>query len=835
MATVYSGTVTYNQYYSGSGINWTISDAGLLSITKRNTGDTYDGYMYSDSTSLAHRLSLTSQMISAVKTISFASNVTMSALTNNELLKFGVFANLESVTSLPQTITYTTSVSGFTLGSMFDGCLKLKSVTFPSSWANYNVTSFNRMFYGCKNLTTVNGLYNATAHVKTMDYTWYGCTSLSTLNISSWDTNSVTSAQHMFDGCSSLTSITLKSGSLSFPSNKDFSYMFANCKALTTINNLAYIRLTMATNTNYMFYNCTALTSSIDFTVSASDHNTSQITTARGMFYNCEKVPTISFSSKATFDACANMADMFCNCKSLTAINGFSYVKAPYCTTTSQMFWNCELLTSISFNQEFGSSYLTNTYGMFYGCKALASLDLSHFDTTNVTNMSYMFFKCESLESLDLSGFDTSNVTNMGNMFSGCKSLASADVSNFNTRKVTSMDHMFYNCEVLTSLDMSTFAPIVCTTFDSMFYGCKEITTTGIGSGFDTSSATTMRNMFYECQKLQLLDLSGFDTSNVTDMHSMFYNCKVLTGIDVSGFDTSNVTDMSNMFYNAHNLTTLNVSGFNTSKVTSMASMFCATSISGLTLSSFSTLNVTSMNAMFKNCKDLMSLDLDTFNTSNVTDMKEMFLNTLRLTTVELGEHFSTDALATADAKKLGFAPATNTTTQTAVIGDMDFINLSTADKEGVWSRNVVNAFDATAYRSTNGHEESTGQDVTFTVRWVTSALTADRTITIYKKHTYEPLYPSAPDMTVEVEGNAGTQDITLADVGSDAYDFRLEFYDGTNTFTSFPSVSSTEQVIIITPDGDLQLLLDTSASSGDDYDIYQALISLGWDQDVVV
>ena len=31
--------------------------------------------------------------------------------------------------------------------------------------------------------------------------------------------------------------------------------------------------------------------------------------------------------------------------------------------------------------------------------------------------------------------------------------------------------------------------------------------------------------MFYECAKLESLDLSGWDTSNVKDMENMFYNC----------------------------------------------------------------------------------------------------------------------------------------------------------------------------------------------------------------------------------------------------------------------------------------------------------------------
>ena len=50
---------------------------------------------------------------------------------------------------------------------------------------------------------------------------------------------------------------------------------------------------------------------------------------------------------------------------------------------------------------------------MFSNCKNLASLNLSHFDTSNVENMGHMFYACSSLTSLNLSNFKTQNVTNM--------------------------------------------------------------------------------------------------------------------------------------------------------------------------------------------------------------------------------------------------------------------------------------------------------------------------------------------------------------------------------------------------------------------------------------
>ena len=45
-------------------------------------------------------------------------------------------------------------------------------------------------------------------------------------------------------------------------------------------------------------------------------------------------------------------------------------------------------------------------------------------------------------------------------------------------------------------------------------------------------------------------DISGWDTSSVTSMYEMFYDASAFNA-DISGWDTSSVTDMGNMFSGA--------------------------------------------------------------------------------------------------------------------------------------------------------------------------------------------------------------------------------------------------------------------------------------------
>ena len=170
----------------------------------------------------------------------------------------------------------------------------------------------------------------------------------------------------------------------------------------------------------------------------------------------------------------------------------------------------------------------------------------------------------------------------------------------------------------LTGLDTSTF-----TSMRNMFYYCEKITTIDV-SHFDTSNVRNMSGMFSVCDMLTSLDVSHFNTSKVTDMSNMFANTG-LKALDLTTFDTSNVNNMERMFYNSNRLESLNVSNFNTAKVTDMSGMFHGIKPTELDLSSFDTSQVTNMSGMFGWCSNLVSLNLSSFNTSQVTDMSGMF------------------------------------------------------------------------------------------------------------------------------------------------------------------------------------------------------------------
>ena len=196
---------------------------------------------------------------------------------------------------------------------------------------------------------------------------------------------------------------------------------------------------------------------------------------------------------------------------------------------------------------------------------------------------------------------------------------------------------MFKWQTVVTSIDKWTVDTSTVTSMYDMFYYCDKLTALDV-SNFDTSNVTKMNSMFSACYSLTALDVSKFNTSNVTNMLSMFGGCKCLTALDVSNFNTSNVTDMNGMFSGCSSLTALDVSNFDMAAVTNMNSMFngCSsmTSITGFMNKNLSSCK--SMKNMFFNCYNLKTIDFSGANLSSVTNMSNMFDNVNHMSIAKL-------------------------------------------------------------------------------------------------------------------------------------------------------------------------------------------------------
>ena len=274
-------------------------------------------------------------------------------------------------------------------------------------------------------------------------------------------------------------------------------------------------------------------------------------------------------------------------------------------------------------------------------------------------------------------------------------SIISATIKKTVIAKTTS--RAFYDCNRLQSVDLSGLDTSQAVYMDYMFSGCSSLASLDL-SGLDTSSSTGMWSMFSGCSSLASLDLSPLDTSNVTGMSHMFSGCSSLASLDLSGFDTSQATGMSDMFFGCSSLASLGLSGFDTSKVTDMSYMFgnCP-SLASLDVSSFDTSKVTDMSYMFRKCS-FQTLNLSSFDTSQVTDMSFMFFGCSSLSSLDLsgfdtskvtdmGSMFGNCPIQTLDLSSFETSQVTNASSMFSGCASLESLNLSGFD-----TSNVTNA-----------------------------------------------------------------------------------------------------------------------------------------------
>jgi trimeric autotransporter adhesin len=127
------------------------------------------------------------------------------------------------------------------------------------------------------------------------------------------------------------------------------------------------------------------------------------------------------------------------------------------------------------------------------------------------------------------------------------------------------------------------------------FQGCSNMNITAIDAPI--ISTTNMREFFSRCVSLTTPDFSSWDTSMATTMLGMFYNCTNFNG-NVSTWDVSNVAsfgstaNFSGMF-EACSIFNQNISGWNVSNALNMTKMFSNAILFNQNLSSWDINQVT--------------------------------------------------------------------------------------------------------------------------------------------------------------------------------------------------------------------------------------------------
>lgn len=438
---------------------------------------------------------------------------------------------------------------------------------------------------------------------------------------------------------------------------------------LTTISNLSLLDTSRVTDADSMFYNCVNL-SALD----VSNWDMSSCTDMTYLFANCKALTSIDVSNWDT-SACVSMQATFGACTALTSVD-ISKWDTSSCTTMKQMFYQCQPLTLLDV-AEWNTATCTDMIAMFYNCTTLVSLDVSKWNTSGCTTMNRMFYGCSSLTSLDPSNWDTSACTDMDHMFYGCTAITELDLHTWDVSKVTSLSGMFASpaasggygsTGIMTKIDVSNWDVSSCTNMSSMFSAQGKIQYIPIETWTGTSACTNMGWMFWTCNSLKSIDLSNFDTSNVISFHHLFAHDSALTEIKgLENLDVSNAITLNAMLH-ATKLRVLDISRWNTSKVQDMSQFveYCSNLTRIIGLENIDTSQLKACGEMFNGCNSLKELNLSNFNTTNVNKdwidpyrdkagmgMSLMFNNNYKLERVILGENFSFNGDGTCTAKAI--------------------------------------------------------------------------------------------------------------------------------------------------------------------------------------
>lgn len=319
---------------------------------------------------------------------------------------------------------------------------------------------------------------------------------------------------------------------------------------------------------------------------------------------------------------------------------------------------------------------------MFYGCSSLKSIDVSHFDTSNVTDMSSMFYGCRSLTSLDLSHFNVENAIDSpdeGITYMPRK-ITKDFIAEIISQGLDGTSGLLSNCTSLQHLILSSSMSDLfdywgedcdwrvpsCLNVGNESSPCELIVPLGFDFGdVNINGSFKWKGGWFtigEGEKEGYLTLSE-DGTNTT----FYYDGKWFTrggmvfdldGYEGLGTDAATVvtkvvfdpsfanarpTSTYKWFWGMNNLTSIEgMEYLNTSEVTTMRAMFSGcSSLNNIDLSNFDTSKVTSMRNMFNDCGSLTSLDVSNFETSNVTDMYRMFYGCSKLPSLDVS-HLNT-------------------------------------------------------------------------------------------------------------------------------------------------------------------------------------------------
>lgn len=432
--------------------------------------------------------------------------------------------------------------------SIYTVTKNLTTVVIDKNFRFVAPSGFYSWFHDCEKLTSVQGLsYLNTSRAGYMNKMFYGCKNLESIDFVGVDMSPIVSTTMMFYGCEKLRTIYADETW----QQKYSSYMFTGCEQLQGDVAFDAGRVGGDMATTYGGYlteagNVYALF--IDGVGPDDDYlyfvNTSQ-TLNEGDAYEGKIVdrvfPLSEFKTYQGYWAWWGNTLL----RHVIIEPAFRTVALP----TLERFFYDTPITDIDGVEYLNTTQATSMRDMFNNCTGLTSLDLRTLDMSNIRDFGYMFHGCINLSTLKLAGVNTSQATDMEYMFDGCRNLPSIDLSVLNTENVTRMRGMFKECASFTTLDLSPLKTSKVTDMESIFNGCTGLTELDVNP-LDMDDVENVKDMFNGCSSLNTIYCEK--TWDVAVSDNMFLGCTQLSShinYDADKVDCVWANPVSGYFY----------------------------------------------------------------------------------------------------------------------------------------------------------------------------------------------------------------------------------------------------------------------------------------------
>lgn len=316
---------------------------------------------------------------------------------------------------------------------------KLPVFRFSTNLTNANLTGLNvtlvnnmeNLFYQCINLQTVNCNQWDTSNVTTMSSAFAYCNRLRYLyGLSNWNISNVSNTAVMFHQASIGYNQGQESSHINFKK-----WDFSNVINMTSMFSYSNIRNMDFSSTNlsnvarmsYIFMNCKDLT-----TVNMKNLNLGNIlstTNFASIFAECSTLNYVDLSNVYLGNmtiGTARMSDLFVNCNYLTTVN-MANCNLAMVNNMSYLFVNKAYLRNFN-GYNMNIENCLDISNMFGGCTALEDFPDYNWNLANVKYLSSVFGDCINLQSVDVSNWNISNALSVSGMFRRCNNLSDASV-----------------------------------------------------------------------------------------------------------------------------------------------------------------------------------------------------------------------------------------------------------------------------------------------------------------------------------------------------------------------------------------------------------------------